>query len=199
MKGEPIIKKNKEFLPIQNDFFTCSRLKDLSGKIVDSFKSDKNEQLELYLQGDAFSDDKTGKNRIYIIQNSKTQELVAYFALKANSMILTRDSERNDVYPAIELSCIAKNTDYIEDLPLGNYIFINFIYPIAKKASTYIGVNYTILFSLPVDKLIETYEKWGFQRLNTEAEEFIHKNTKSYWADNCIFMYLDLNKDEEVF
>jgi len=59
-------------------------------------------------------------------------------------------------------------------------------------AAEIIGVHSLYLFALPQEPLINHYKEWGFSRLETKQEKFVHNHIKPKFDTGCIFMYQSL-------
>jgi len=192
-------------IPFSSKLFTCEHLfsNDSTMREVGLFECRKNENLEHYIQDEAFDDEKTGASRTYIIRDIKTQEIAAYFTLRCGMLTFINNSKPDsfDVIPAIELGNIAINDvykdnhlgEYTKDFPLGLIFFVNFIHPIATFIANYIGAQSIYLFSINNDKVITNYSKWGFSRLGTVEEAYLTKHIQSFWEEDCIFMSQTIN------
>ncbi len=79
------------------DSLRCVRLNDEEGLIrwVDDFHNPKNENLVDYLQGDAFSDDTSGKVACYVVMDTDN-DILCFFALKTG--ILYSEFEELKLY-----------------------------------------------------------------------------------------------------
>lgn len=72
---------------------------------------------------------------------------------------------------------------------LGFLFLKQFILPLAKIMSRYIGVNSLYIYALPDKKLIEHYEKMGFTRLPKKQEKFVQNHVKPKYDEGCVFMF----------
>ena len=200
--------------------FYCNRLGRSKADEQDimnfSVRDEKGAGLLDYIQHFAFSDEKKGIMRTYIVRDSRSSELVAYFSLKAglitynerdiaavdaltgekrNSQTTGKKKTRHvfDTLPGVELADFAVNQAYIEKHPdlkgVGLVIFKWFILPIVKEAAEIIGIKILYLFALPYIELVGRYEQYGFTRLSKRYEEELHKRLKPYYDDYCKFMF----------
>ena len=149
--------------------------------------------MERYIKELAESDEKDGSARTYLVKDKFSHEIVAYFSLKTG--LFTIDAGNGYFYSisAIELSNFAVNSSYRLNHPdsrnLGSTIFSEFILPLVKCLSSFVGVQAIYIYALPQDKLIEHYKTMGFNRLGAEEEKFVHQHVKPKYDEGCIFMY----------
>lgn len=166
--------------------------------------------LEAYLKHCAWEDDESGQIRAYVIKPYFSDEIIAYFAIRAGMVSVDselRNFEREfnalqegtklvpDTIPGIEISHFAVNDAYRKKHSkngtslkgLGKYLYPEFIYPIIHKVTLLLGVNILYLYAAGDEKLKNYYEKvFGFSRL--KYDEKIVPVT-SYYDDNCEFMF----------
>ncbi|WP_197025179.1 hypothetical protein [Butyrivibrio proteoclasticus] len=157
-----------------------------------------------YLQNYSFHDEEHNAQRIYLVRDIVTNELVAYFGLKAglvtkNEHIIIDGGKEKTVFDAmsgIELAEFAINDSYIEKYPYhkgcGLIIFNDFIIPIVKGIQDVIGCEILYGFSVDKDgKLLNRYlTKYHFQRLDPEDEKKLHARLKPRFDNDCIFIYM---------
>ena len=157
--------------------------------------------LERYLKLFAFPDEDNSIMRTYLVRSCETDELVGYFSLKAG-LISGNEQERDghvefDTLPGVELANFAVNSAYIDAHPdykgIGAIIFSDFIVPIIEQISRKIGVRVVYIFALPIEKLINRYEAYGFKRLDEKSEGSLHARLKPIYDESCIFMYQHLS------
>ena len=55
--------------------------------------------------------------------------------------------------------------------------------------SSFVGAKWLCIYALPINKLLEYYEKLGFARLDEEREAFVDSHVKPKYDKDCIFMY----------
>ena len=169
--------------------------------------------LEAYLKTCAWEDDENGLIRAYVVKSYFSNEIIAYFAIKAG-MVSVDNENRNtrreltalqegtklvpETISGIEISHFAVNDAYREKhakngvLPkgLGKYIYPEFIYPIIQKISNLLGVRILYLYAAGDEPLKKYYESvFGFSRLETETKIV---PVTSYYDDYCEFMFLIL-------
>jgi hypothetical protein len=130
--------------------------------------------LERYIKYYAYSDEDLSVMRTYVIRDIETDELVAYFSLKAGLVsinertIESEDDSTFDTIPGVEIANFAINESYRkkhDDLKgIGIDIFRHFIQKIVKSVSETVGVRLLYIFAL-------------------------HNRIKPYYDRSCIFMY----------
>lgn len=191
-----------------NDIFYCehiSRFYEYSEKENIFFINKKSGKgLEIYLKESAINDENINENRTYIVRDKVTREIVGYFSLK---MGIISTNERKtvsskvsfDTIPAIELANFAMNDNYKQShegeriaYKPGKIIFVNFILPIAKEISKYIGAKALFVFALPEKKLLSYYKSLNFSRLSKESENKLHNRLRPNYDKGCIFMWQSL-------
>ena len=164
---------------------------------VSGFMSPKGKGLERYLKYQAIVEEKANLSRTYLVLDKESNEIAAYFTLRTGLITLKAGSgDGFNAHSAIELSNFAVNDAYrdINDLKpgFGMYVFNQFILPLAKMISQYVGAAYIYIYSLPYKKLMVNYEKMGFFRATTEMEAFIYSHVKPIYDKGCIFMWQKL-------
>lgn len=186
---------------LQNELFYCNHLgaNQDDEKDIQTFsaRDERGEGLVIYLKDYAFREEINGQMRTYIVRDTETSEIVAYFALKAGLIsineLVTEDETTFDTLPGVELANFAVNNTYIENHPstkgVGYIVFTDFILPLIEMTSETIGIKVLYIFSLPETGLIHRYENYGFQRLSDKWEDAIHQRLKPNYDRDCIFMY----------
>ena len=179
---------------------SCSS-KDISD--VNSFEishPDTGHGLELYLKEQALHDERLGVMRTYLIRFKTTRELAGYFSLKAGLVSVNEENIqgtiRFDTVPGVELANFAINKAFVQKhnaKGLGYLIFQGLIAPFVQEHAKTLGIYMLYLFALPYQRLIRTYEIYGFKRLVPHDEELLHKRLKPTYDESCIFMYRLLN------
>ena len=76
---------------------------------------------------------------------------------------------------------------------IGLIIFNDFIIPTIQEASKSVGIKIIYLFEFPYERLIKRYGDYGFLRLDSAAEDELHKRLKPNYDENCIFMFQQLD------
>lgn len=185
------------FLPLETDLLYYEHLFDSSDNpnLIQDFcvANLSGLGLERYLKELAESDEKDGSARTYLVKDKFSHELAAYFSLKTG--LFTIDAGNGYFYSisAVELSNFAVNSNYRKNHPdaknLGSTVFAEFVLPLEKYLRTLVGIQAIYIYALPQDKLIEHYKTMGFNRLESEDEQFVHQHVKPKYDDGCIFMY----------
>ena len=191
----------------ENRIFYCEHL-ELNRQTlrdVDNFKPAHKNGIGLvnYLQGQAFHDNSYNVQKIYIVRDKETDELVAYFGLRTglistNEQDILVNGEKValfDVISGIELAEFAVNGVYLENHKerkgCGEIIFINFVLPIARKVTEYVGAEIIYGFSVDTNgRLLEKYlTDYSFKRLDPASEKKLEKRLRSRFDKGCTFIY----------
>lgn len=183
-------------LEINIDKFYYEHILDssINKELIKSFKviHSNAKGLEEFLKFAAIEDEENNDNRTYLVKDNETKELVAYFSLRTGLVTIGEEKDFITI-PSIELANFAINGAYRENHPeskyLGTAIFRDFVLPIVKYISDFIAVKILYIYALPEEDLIKHYETFGFKRLSTENEEFVHSHIKPNYDEKCIFMY----------
>ena len=151
-----------------------------------------------YLQRYALEDELAGVMRTYLVRAVIDDELVGYFSLKAG--LASFNEERSsgvkefDTVPGVELANFAVNDSYRKSHPkaagCGMQIFHDLVLPIVREASSIVGIALVYLFSLPEEKVIGNYRRYGFERLGEQEESYLHARLKPRYDQSCVFMYM---------
>lgn len=146
------------------------------------------EEARLYL--DVYS-----KYRTYLIVNEySNNEIIAYFSLSSASIFWETEREFSFPNPCIEIACFSIDDSYAryhnKTLHTGQLVFHDFILPTIKNISEELGVEYLILFSLPIEKVILAYKEMGFIQIDSEIKEYI----QYYFVKDCELMVLNLKR-----
>ncbi|MBR1508392.1 MAG: hypothetical protein IJ619_10365 [Eubacterium sp.] len=173
---------------------------------------DKVIGLEAYLKVCAWSDDRNDLVKIYLIKDSNTHEIVAYFGLKAGMLAanmnesLSLDEQQTifktegvkvfpEILPGIEISHFAVNDKYRNSLTngekpikyLGKYLYPMYIYPVIKDVGTKIGVHMVYLYAAGDETLVSYYRNtFDFQEF---SENDIYTPLEPEYDNGCKFMY----------
>lgn len=181
--------------------YYLTRITKEDEEIINSFSCRQNGgYLEGYLKECALEDENNSVARTYLVKDMATDELVAYFSLKAGFVSVNEDrglfESRFDTIPAVELANFAVNANYISThmtaKGVGKVVFKDFILWIIEKAAEWVGIDFVYIFALPNEKLIKRYRQYGFTRLSSLQERAIHKRIRPRYDENCIFMYRQL-------
>lgn len=188
----------------RNDLFRAIPIFD-SGLTDDEIKNfnvrhKEGQGLVNYLYGYAESDEEKRIMRTYIVRDNYSNEFVGYFSLKAGMISINEqkigEKEYFDTLPGVEIANFAINKAYTdknsEMRGIGIIIFDELIKPLVEKVGDIIGTKLIYIFSLPLNSLMNRYEKYGFKRLTSRQEEELHKRLKPNYDEGCIFMYQEL-------
>ena len=188
----------------ENEVFYCEHINDKkeNAMLISDFtvKYKSGENLVSYLVNVAIHDEYKNTNRTYLVKDCITNEIVAYFSLKAGLVSLDESQVDNefDTVPGVELAQFAVNSSYSlynKVKGIGEIVFYYFILPIVKEISKDLGVSFLYIFALPEERLINHYkDKLHFKRLSHEEEEKLHSRIKPRYDESCIFMYQSLNE-----
>ena len=188
-----------EFSVLDTEDFTIEHLFDSveNENLIAEFSAlNGAEGLENYLKNQASSDERNLYARTYLIKDSVTGELAAYFSLRSGLITVQAYQESFDTIPAIELSNFAVNKNYRNNHPetamFGAFILKKFILPLAQVMSRYIGTSSLYIYALPDEKLIEHYTKLGFTRLPKKQEKFVQNHVKPKYDEVCVFIFQNL-------
>ncbi len=185
---------------IENEIFYCEPLlaKEENLRLLQKFHvaEETGLGLEMYLKRYAVPDEMSHETRTYLVKDNVTDEIVGYFSLKTG-MVASRYKRslfhmEIDSLPAVELANFAVNSAYKaahkEQTGIGSIIFLDFVLPIIKMASEWVGICIVYIFALPYTQLIKYYETLNFRRLGKVEEAFVHRNYKPRYDEGCIFM-----------
>ena len=152
--------------------------------------------LERYLKRQALFDEHSGVMRTYLVRLRRTGECVGYFSLKAGLVSLNEERASNgitfDTVPGVELANFAINNTFAQKhnaKGLGYLLFSGLITPFVLEHAKTLGIYMIYLFALPYERLMKTYESYGFHRLPAKAEDQLYQRLKPAYDESCIFMY----------
>lgn len=170
---------------------------DIHKKLIDGFTVKKDAQgLVNYLKYAAITDEKSNLARTYLVLDKSSGELACYFSLRTGLITIQIEGDNFDSLPAIELSNFATNETYCrkhQDVQsIGRYTFENFVLPISRCMSKYIGANSLYIYALPQERLIKHYKTMGFSLLPEDLEKFVQSHVKPKYDAGCRFMYQTL-------
>lgn len=177
-----------------------------------SHRTDKVVGLEAYLKRCAWDEDLNNEVRIYLIKDSESSEVAAYFGLKAGMVasskadMLSAEEQQQifvaegvkwlpEVLPGIEISHFAVNDNYRRHAGangkpvkgLGAFFYPEFIYPIIEDVAEKIGINMIYLYAAGDEKLVSFYKDvFEFQSLQ---EEDVYVPLEPDYDGGCAFMY----------
>ena len=185
----------------QNRYFACRHLsvsrRDLADiKAFEIAHPETGGGLERYLKYQASSDEHSGVMRTYLVRLKRTRECVGYFSLKAGLVSVNEERASDgitfDTLPGVELANFAVNHAFVQKhnaKGLGYLLFSGLIAPFVQEHAKTLGIDMIYLFALPYERLMKTYESYGFHRLPHKAEEQLHQRLKPAYDESCIFMY----------
>lgn len=169
---------------------------------IDKFTlaNDSGGFLAEYLHTFAINDEIDNLMRTYLVFTRDSNELVAYFSLKAGFVAAGEKGvffwREFDSFPGIELANFAVNGEYKKAHPIvkhiGAYVFSECILPVVYEASKHIGIDILYIFALPYRDLINYYGTLGFSRLTHKQERMNHRRIRPSYDGGCIFMYQQL-------
>ena len=149
---------------------------------VDNECSDVSDFQSGYDVFDEFIKHRYDESVIHYILESKTDKLVAYFALVSTALPYGTLDNLSGV-PAIELKMFALDRHY-QGMGLSNELLTIAIEMIEHFVSEYVGAKIILLYSVPVGHVIKLYEDKGFQRVKGPYMAF-----KSQFTEGCIPMF----------
>ena len=185
----------------QNKYFTCRHLsvsrRDLADiKAFEIAHPETGGGLEWYIKYQALFDEHSGVMRTYLVRLKRTGECVGYFSLKAGLVSVNEESTPGgntfDTVPGVELANFAINNVFVQKhnaKGLGYLLFSGLIAPFVQEHAKTLGIYMIYLFALPYERLMKTYESYGFHRLPAKAENQLHQRLKPTYDESCIFMY----------
>jgi len=158
-----------------------------------SVKYPSAQNLETFIKKTSKKEEMTKSNRVYLVKDSKSNEVAGYFSLRNGLFTLEAGRGAFSSVPAVELSNFAINQNYLNDHPeckkLGELFFHRFILPLVKQVQDISGTQALYIYSLPYDKLMAHYGTLGFLRLDPDEEQFVHQHVKPMYDEGCIFMW----------
>ncbi len=189
----------KRNVVIETKHLYCTHLSDADMNEIKSFSVVNKEGIgvEKFIRFNSYIHEDTNLDRSYLVRVKATDELVAYFSLRAGFIAFDNMSENEDSFdsiPGVEISNFAINKRYRQEHPktkgIGKVIFESIIKPIIRETSELIGVRIIYIFALPKDKLLSYYhETFDFARLSEDQENKMHNRIRPAYDKDCIFMY----------
>ena len=177
----------------------CTHISDNDIEPIMNFRVIKEEGsgVEKFINYYSFIHEDELLDRSYLVWMKETDELVAFFSLRAGFVARNNMYEHEDSFdslPGIEISNFAINKAFREKYPttkgIDKVIFESIIKPIIKQASEIVGIRMIYIFALPIEKLIGYYnDKLEFSRLHEIEEEKMHNRIRPEYDKDCIFMY----------
>jgi ribosomal protein S18 acetylase RimI-like enzyme len=119
---------------------------------------------------------------LHYIIDSSTGQLIGYFAL-TSSALPYRENGNLKGLSAIELKMFAIDNQY-QGKGLAEHLLDGAFGTIKYYAEEYIGAKMIILYSVPVNYVLDLYEKLGFKRMGNDFVPFVDEFT-----DGCIPMF----------
>ena len=123
---------------------------------------------------------------MHYIVDVETEALIAYFSLLSSAAIIG-DLDNLEVIPAIELKMFAVDKRF-QKKGIATILLESIIKVIKQYASECVGANIILLYSVPVDAVMNLYGKCGFQQASGTFATY-----KSYFNQGCIPMYKTLD------
>lgn len=200
---------------LESELFYCDHIGANPNDATDvkGFVVDRGPGLEDYIRSYALDDEELWRMRTYLVRDKETDELAAYFSVKAGLISVNEREEKSlsffgrkrevafDTLPGIELADFAVNSSYIashaDRKGLGLIVFSKFVLPLVMETAEKVGVYMLYIFALPSKTLIQRYKKYGFTRLDRKSEKALHIRIKPAYDKQCIFMYQRLKPTNE--
>ena len=189
-------------LDLDNEYFRVEHILDAKDgrKAISEFSvGNEAKGLERYLKESALRDEKELDARTYLVRDAVTDEVAAYFSLRAGLVPVPITDDDIYTIPAIELSNFARNKNYRREGrrigKIGGYVFLHFVLPIIRQTSTLIGARLICLYALPIDSLIRCYEALGFRRLDVGGTKIVNSRVKPKYDQGCIFMFRGIGSE----
>lgn len=192
----------------RNEWFYCEHLFDKESSIFDVSDFSINPEYEDgqlladYIKSSAFDDEKRGECRTYLVRDKITDEIAAFFSLRAGQVIregIFDEEERHsfEFLSGTELACFAVNDTYLKKHPsrsgFGILVFDEMILPLAYEIGSLTGAAILFGYAVNDEGLMDYYvNKCGFSRLSKELENEINERFRSSFDDDCYFVYLPL-------
>ena len=124
----------------------------------------------------------------YIVE-VETDVLIAYFSLLSSAAI-GGELSNIDVVPAIELKMFALDKRF-QKKGIAAILLESVVKVIERYALECVGANIILLYSVPVDAVVNLYDKCGFRQASG-----IFVTYKSPFNQGCIPMYKILDNSE---
>lgn len=181
------------------DFYVEQITEDVNSYELKTFRVQHDEaQLTNYLKKLAKKHQSSKVNKIYLVRYSSTGQIVAWFGLKAATLPYN-DVGDSFLIPAIELTHFAVDERFKN--PLGNedsvhtgeYIFWNYILPIAKDVSDKVACKALFVFAIDTPKLIKYYKNvLRFKEITHTNEKQFFEYAAPDYDEGCRFLYYPL-------
>ncbi|MDR0197599.1 MAG: GNAT family N-acetyltransferase [Oscillospiraceae bacterium] len=152
------------------DFYVDTLCDDISG--FDSGYDVFNDYLRLH----------SDKSVIHFVLESGTDAVVAYFALITSALPFWKHDRLNGV-PAIEIKMFALDKRY-QGLGIASVLLNSIIETITYCATEYVGAKVALLYSVPVDYVMNLYADNGFTKIDNTFAVF-----RSDFNEGCVPMF----------
>lgn len=160
-------------------------------KQIRVFKSKINSNLAKYLKKKALQSFCENKSMTYLVIDTVTEEIVAYFSLSAFSFMSTIGIYKLQI-PAVLLENFATNSLYIQKInntrKMGIVVFDEFIIPLVKSIQKELGIYGIALFAADKldGKLVAHYQNnYGFSIVDVNGFDIQYPS----YDDGCVFMF----------
>ena len=125
---------------------------------------------------------------IHYIIDAENDNLIAYFSLLASCIFLNNYDEKrsvisSNIIPAIELKMFSVDKKY-RKLNLSGRLLDNITDIVKKYSFECVGAKTLILYSVPVEKVVQMYENSGFIKMSEDYSMY-----KSNFNNGCVPMY----------
>ena len=164
---------------------------------VSDFTCGKNESLDNFLKSEAFQYNEDGQGNTYVIRFAQSNEIIAYYTLKANLIkAYNAEIEQDEHLPSVEIARLAVS-DSLRRQGLGTYLFVKYILPKINNVKNIIGINTIMLFvedySSEDHNPQNFYKSLGFKLANEEITNHIENK----YNEGCKLMYVNINNLDE--
>ena len=119
---------------------------------------------------------------IHYIMDIESDRLIAYFSL-LSSALMDGEPAKLNIAPAIEIKMFAIDKNY-QGTGLASVLFDSAISMVQHYATSSIGADLVILYSVPVAHVVELYKRCGFHRIEGPFTAF-----RSPFTEGCVPMY----------
>ena len=186
---------------MNSPFYIKELSEDLNSYELKSFRIQHDEtQIVKYLVKFAKKHQKQLLNKTFLVRESGSDNLVAFYSLKAATLPYN-EKESSFLIPAIELTRFAVDERYktvvvsSSALRIGEFIFWNHIVPGIKKAQEYLALQDLFVFSINTPKLIDYYtNRLGFKEIEywmTSCSLSMRFQTTMMPVNSCIFLWAE--------
>lgn len=147
-----------------------------------------------YLKYSAYTDQKSGRNKIHLFVDRTSNRIMGFVSLRANALISQDADGAMCGRPALEITVLAVDQEYTHQ-QVGTTLIAQAIAEADHLHKNHIGVEYIILVA---DKAsVEFYEKMGFSKLSDNWAQV----PKDYNSVDGVPMsyYLNFEQPEERY